>query len=293
MTTEKQNEANQENAQLSTGPKTEEGKVIVSQNAIKHGIFTKELIIEQGDGKEDRKEYEELLQNLMGYFKPQGQLEATLVEKIAVDFWRLKRVIRFETGSIRRTLDHIIEKYYGETDYAEKPIHKNDAQIDREIAELKRDQNWFQRFLKCLEEGKVDLTQDKWTGEGLEADIEADLFEIAARIETELDLNSDVSESTPYLIRKALERAGYADAESLRNLFIRHYRDEIQKSDRDIAAKEMEKVKNRLREEVEKRRHTLPNEDSSEKVLRYERSLEKSIFQKIVMIKNLQRATGD
>lgn len=293
MTTEKQNEANHENAQLSTGPKTEEGKLIVSQNAIKHGIFTKELIIEQGDGKEDRKEYEELLQNLIGYFSPNGQLEATLVEKIAVDFWRLKRVIRFETGSIRRTLDNIIEKYYGERDYTEKPIHKNDAQIDQEIAELKQDQNWYQRFFKCLEEGKVDLTQDKWIGEGLEADIEDDLFEIASRMETELDLNTDVSESTPYLIRKALERAGYGGAESLQNLFIKYYKDEIQKNERDIAAKEMEKVKNRLREEVEKRRHTLPNEDSAEKVLRYERSLEKSIFQKIVMIKNLQRSAGD
>lgn len=288
MTTEKQNEANQENAQLSTGPKTEEGKLIVSQNAIKHGIFTKELIIEHGDGREDLKEYEELLQNLMAYFNPQGQLEATLVEKIAVDFWRLKRVIRFETGSIRATLDHIVEKYYDNDIYGSKPINKNDAQLDEEIADLRDEMDWDQRFLKCLEENKVDLTKDKWEGEDLEADIEEDLFQMAEKMEEQLDLDRDIADATPFLIRKALERAGFEGQEGLRKLFIPHYRAEIQRVEREIIKKEVEKSKNRLREEVEKRRHALPTEESSEKVLRYERSIEKSIFQKIVMLKNLQ-----
>ena len=37
--------ANQSNAQKSTGPVTEEGKAIVSNNAIKHGLFSKRLIL--------------------------------------------------------------------------------------------------------------------------------------------------------------------------------------------------------------------------------------------------------
>lgn len=293
MTTEKQNEANQENALLSTGPKTEEGKLIVSQNAIKHGIFTKELIIGDGDGKEDGKEYDELLQNLLVYFNPQGQLEATLVEKIAVDFWRLKRVIRFETGSIRATLDHIIEQYYDESIYGSKPVNKNDSQLDEEIADLKQELDWDERFLKCVEENKVDLTKDKWEGEDLEADLDEDLIAMAEKMEEQLDLDGDIADSTPYLIRKALERAGFGDADGLRKLFIAHYRTEIKRVERDITKKESEKSKNRLREEVEKRRHALPGEDSSEKVLRYERSIEKAIFQKIVMIRSLRHGQWD
>jgi len=39
MTTQKQIKANRQNAQKSTGPKTDEGKAAVSQNAVKHGIF--------------------------------------------------------------------------------------------------------------------------------------------------------------------------------------------------------------------------------------------------------------
>lgn len=45
MSTEKQLVANQQNAQLSTGPSTMSGKSIVATNAIKHGIFTKDLIL--------------------------------------------------------------------------------------------------------------------------------------------------------------------------------------------------------------------------------------------------------
>jgi hypothetical protein len=41
MATEKQINANRKNAQKSTGPKTAEGKAAVSQNAVKHGLFTR------------------------------------------------------------------------------------------------------------------------------------------------------------------------------------------------------------------------------------------------------------
>src|SRR3989338_1486329 len=109
MTTEKQTQANKQNALLSTGAQTEEGKVIVSKNAIKHGIFAKDLIINCGDGKENQKEYQELFSNLIEYFNPNGQMEYLLVEKITIDFWRFKRLIRFETGSIRQFLDTVID----------------------------------------------------------------------------------------------------------------------------------------------------------------------------------------
>ena len=108
MTTKKQIKANQNNALLSTGAATEEGKAIVSKNAVKHGIFTQDLIISNGKGKESEEEYIELLNNLYASLNPSGQVEHLLVEKIAVDFWRLRRVLRFETGSIREYLDMVI-----------------------------------------------------------------------------------------------------------------------------------------------------------------------------------------
>ena len=114
MPTEKQIEANKKNALLSTGAITDTGKAIVSKNAVKHGIFTQDLIISSGDGRENEDEYTELLYNLTTSLNPSGQMEHLLVEKIAVDFWRLRRVLRFETGSIRKYLDMVIYDYYNE-----------------------------------------------------------------------------------------------------------------------------------------------------------------------------------
>ncbi len=79
MTTEKQITSNQQNALLSTGAVTEEGKAMVSKNAIKHGIFTKDLIISAGDGKEDESEYKQLLDNLTECLNPRDQMESLLV----------------------------------------------------------------------------------------------------------------------------------------------------------------------------------------------------------------------
>ena len=58
MSTKRQIEANQRNALVSTGPVTTQGKALVSQNAVKHGIFAKDLLITAGDGKEDALEYQ-------------------------------------------------------------------------------------------------------------------------------------------------------------------------------------------------------------------------------------------
>ncbi len=81
MTTEKQLNANRLNTLQSTGPKTNEGKAVISSNAMKHGIFTKDLIISSRFCKEDGEEYLEILTNLISCLTPQNQMESLLVEK--------------------------------------------------------------------------------------------------------------------------------------------------------------------------------------------------------------------
>ena len=74
MTTEKQVEANKQNALVSTGPVSAEGKALVSQNAVKHGIFARDLIITSGDGKENQQEYNEVLDGLIGSLNTKNQI---------------------------------------------------------------------------------------------------------------------------------------------------------------------------------------------------------------------------
>lgn len=156
MTTEKQSEANKQNALVSTGPMTVKGKAIVAQNAVKHGIFVKDSIITAGDGKEDKQEYRELVDGLILSLNPSGQMECLLVEKIAVDFWRLRRVLRFETGSIRKLLDMAISNYYNKTDYLGNKENKTNEELNKEIAECRdREGKHNQKRIADLEQAKL------------------------------------------------------------------------------------------------------------------------------------------
>jgi len=97
MTTELQITANQENSKLSTGAKTSEGKTIVAQNAIKHGLLSHKLIL----GEEDLDCWKILLNGLVETLLPVGMIEQLLVEKIAISFWRQRRLVGAEVAAIR------------------------------------------------------------------------------------------------------------------------------------------------------------------------------------------------
>ena len=105
--------------------------------------FAKDLLITVGDGKEDEQEYQELLDGLVLSLHPSGQMECLLVEKIAADYWRLRRVLRYETGSIRKGLDMAISDYYNKADLFGNKEHRDNAELDWEISrcEASQDEN--------------------------------------------------------------------------------------------------------------------------------------------------------
>lgn len=88
---------------------------------MKHGIFSQEIVITKGDGKENKDEYELLLSQLNDTLQPVGKLEELLVEKIAVNYWSMRRLMRYETGQIRDNIDDfktsMIENYYTKDDF--------------------------------------------------------------------------------------------------------------------------------------------------------------------------------
>ena len=103
--TEKKREANRRNALRSSGPKTAQGKSIAKWNAVKHGLLSREAVIPVGEGQERRSDFQALLARLRRDLRPRRALEQMLVEKIAVGYWRLRRVLRCETGEIRKGLE--------------------------------------------------------------------------------------------------------------------------------------------------------------------------------------------
>jgi hypothetical protein len=97
-------EANRRNALKSTGPRTPNGKKRVSRNATRHGFFSKWLLIQGRDGNETKFEYADLCDGVQEHYSPVGWLEEFWVEKIVVCSWRLRRLIRFESGQISLAL---------------------------------------------------------------------------------------------------------------------------------------------------------------------------------------------
>jgi hypothetical protein len=93
--------ANRQNAQLSTGPKTIEGKAASSSNSTRHGLSGAGFALLP---HENREEFEQLLGALRTEFKPCGDHESFLVEQMAKSRWRLIRIERLESEAFDEIL---------------------------------------------------------------------------------------------------------------------------------------------------------------------------------------------
>jgi len=117
MTTEKQIEANQQNALQSTGPKTDEGKTVSRGNALKHGLLSEEVLMKG----EKQTQLEELGKRLRSELAPHGELENLLVDRIVSSSWRLKRAIRVERD--------LLNTEYETCENDEYSLKKNDGTV--------------------------------------------------------------------------------------------------------------------------------------------------------------------
>jgi len=92
MSSEARQSANADNARLSTGPRTEEGKARSSQNARKHELTAAQLII----AAEDREEFEDFHAQLQTDIRPEGALQQILFDQLVASAWNLRRMRRME-----------------------------------------------------------------------------------------------------------------------------------------------------------------------------------------------------
>ena len=95
MATEAQIIANRRNAQKSTGPRTAEGKAVVAQNAVKHGLTGREVVVTG----EDPGEFEFYRERRLAELDPIDEIETDLAERIVSLSWRLKRAERLQAAA--------------------------------------------------------------------------------------------------------------------------------------------------------------------------------------------------
>jgi hypothetical protein len=99
-------EANRQNATLSTGPASAEGKATSSRNATTHGLTSRRSILSH----EDPQAYQAFVDDYIGYYRPANNVDHALVLELADLRWRLRRVSVVETKAWSQEMLELAEK---------------------------------------------------------------------------------------------------------------------------------------------------------------------------------------
>ena len=83
------------NGARSRGPVTAEGKARSSRNALTHGLAALEHFVLEDEAPS---ELEELTTRLMAEVEPESEIEARLVKRMAIAFWKSERAERIEVA---------------------------------------------------------------------------------------------------------------------------------------------------------------------------------------------------
>ena len=114
MSSPEQIAANRRNAQLSTGPTSENGKQTSSRNALKTGLTGRTVLLPSDDATL----YESHLAEFAARYQPVGLHEANLVQSLADTQWRLARIPSLELSIYALGRLEFAALYAGEEDPA-------------------------------------------------------------------------------------------------------------------------------------------------------------------------------
>ncbi len=89
-------EASQLNGKKSKGPVTPEGKIASAKNSFKHGLYSKQVVLDD----ESAVALETLRQDFRTEHQPVNNTEAILVDELALNFWSIKRYRKLEADTL-------------------------------------------------------------------------------------------------------------------------------------------------------------------------------------------------
>jgi hypothetical protein len=143
--------SNAANAQLSTGPRTKEGKARSSRNAVKHGLTSKQLVIAPGE----EEEFAELHDSLLDQLAPEGAIEMNLFNMLAHAAWNLQRFRALEAQLMTNGLQSLLDEPTAwALDRLQSYASSNQRAYFKALVELRTVQN--NRLLRCALVGHGD-----------------------------------------------------------------------------------------------------------------------------------------
>jgi hypothetical protein len=274
------------------GPNTQEGKEVARWNATRHGIRSPAPVVPGVERKEDWEEHRDgVLENLF----PVGHLEFTLAERVALLSWRLHRVVRYETEAIaigqEKIEDDVAQKRRYSASISEG-IHPEDVRgMVKHTASKHR---LLKRFPKLEDDKKLSA-----------ADADSILWDALQR--TDVVADGDVEEEeviervsipgvpkgieweefegwTAGMVRAGLEAIGEATNEDPQEL-LEIVADNTGR-EANMAKYRAEQVDREI--ELLSRKRLLPDDNTLEKVSRYEAHLARQLFKALHELEALQ-----
>jgi hypothetical protein len=266
-------EANRENALASTGPKSADGKAIVSGNAIRHGLLSWKPVI---PGFETVEDWESHHERTLDSLAPVGYAETMLAERAALLLWRLDRVSRYEREVTAIALEHAEARKQPKLDEAEQSVAAAQARVS------------FAEGLRSLPpDTPLDSDIAARFLEQAAGDADVALYEMGGwpsyvKGDTTLE---DIDWTAGRLLEcvQVVARQAKMDADELLDGMIESARDSL-----CHAQKELAKV--RASQDRERRGLLLPDSLTMEKVNRYETTLERSLLKTLHELERRQAA---
>ena len=266
------NDSNRANALKSTGPKSEEGKRVSRWNALKHGLLAKEVVIQTGENKENLADFQFLLGELRESLEPMGILEEMQVEQIAVSYWRWNRVLRYEAGEITAAKNS-------------SPNGKKRSGLAKLFADKEyglTDSQRVQERINVLEKLKQEVGKDgTFSGESQKQLI--DWFGLETAFVDCLCIYNDNAGISKKNGKEPAQGEKFERYKQKLLGFIEHEKGVLGEVKSDVQAKE------ELERKVKIAILNLPPDKASEKIIRYETTIERRMHRAMEQLGRLQR----
>ncbi|HEY3453966.1 MAG TPA: hypothetical protein VGK64_05140 [Bryobacteraceae bacterium] len=196
MSTQAQIAANQANAQLSTGPKSEAGRAAAARNNFRHGLTTSsEFWVLPCESQTD---YLKLLAQFQQEHQPETPTEEALVQAMAEHHWLRHRAMRLEEACFDYTTGQIIDDrklalYLRYQTTHERAFHKalNDLlklRTEKRKAEIGFERQQHAQANETRRQERHEMKKERHKWEILLAEVKVDAQQLR-------DLNRDMAES--------------------------------------------------------------------------------------------------
>ena len=283
MLTEKQLEANRRNAELSTGPVTDEGKSIVSKNRVSHGVLSRDVVLPGMEQFENVEDFKQLKESLEEYWQPEGVMEESLCEDLAIQWWRMRRLYRHESGSLKEQHENT-KKFWYDT----RTESRGFSDIPKEVLGIdahKDDLRWHKEWLDIVD---ASLKKRRKSLKLIFDDEDclcmfSDWFEDYDRVEKAIDKRRNIpnclDDDYEKFVVQTLQKAGVSIKEILE-----YFKIHLEYQIKDIEGKLTDKLH---QYEMEKEQ-ILPSTVTNESFLKYEASIRRNIEKDIKLLLQLQ-----